>query len=343
LQYILINPFPSTRRNGITTYTEHALRELSARGVAAMCIANDEQLPRALFRQQVRDAITTRFRPDEVIIEAPEAGSATLLLPPTYRVHIRLHCPSAFVRRHNGVPVSVEEIQDELHIVRAAYVASSPSRALLAELEPHLDISRIHVYKNPPPETSLAAPALKACDVVFMGNFSRLKGVDFLNPLMRRLPSHYSVVMVGRDSEAFEIAADVRCVVRVGAHMPGLERLVLLASARIALSLSRFENCSMLVLEALSVGTVVAGWRVGGHAEIAGSHLIRLAPFGDLDALASTIVATIEGEYPSPAKFRAATDAVLTNFTRGWFRVWEIATGTTTPETRSLDHTAFTT
>src|SRR6185295_16092813 len=50
--------------------------------------------------------------------------------------------------------------------------------------------------------------------------------------------------------------------------------------------LSRFENCSMMVLESLAAGTVVAGWDVGGHAEIADARFIRLVRLGDLDAMA---------------------------------------------------------
>jgi glycosyltransferase involved in cell wall biosynthesis len=160
-----------------------------------------------------------------------------------------------------------------------------------------------------------------------MGNFSRVKGVDFLNPLLKRFPPHYSVVLAGRFSDGFEVSPDVRCRVRVGAHMPGAERLALLASARVALSLSRFENCSMMVLESLAKGTLVAGWRVGGHSEIAGPHLIRLVSFGDLDALASVVATAVEGTYPSRGEFRAATAAIRADFQRGWSRVRALATG----------------
>jgi glycosyltransferase involved in cell wall biosynthesis len=343
VRYILISTFPSTRSNGITTYLQHVQRMLEEWGIAATCIANEEQLPGVEFRQRVRDEITTRFRPDEVLIEAPETGAPTMLLPPAYRVHIRLHCPTAFVQRHNGIPVGLEQFENELHVARTAYITSSPSHALLRELEPYVDVSWIHVYKNPPPEPSPIEREAKTLDVVFMGNFSRLKGVDFLNPLLRRFPPHYSVVLAGRDSEDFEIATDVRCEVRVGAHIQGPERLALLGRARAALSLSRFENCSMTVLESLAVGTVVAGWRVGGHPEIAGPRLIRLVSLGDVDALATTVAATVEGAYPSPAEFRAAAAAIREDFRQGWSRVWTIATGTSPPAAcRSLDRPALT-
>ena len=340
MRYVLINPFPSTRRNGITTYVQHVQHMLEARGIACTCIANDRQVPRAEYQASVRDEICARFEPDDVLIEAPEAGAATLLVPAPYRVHIRLHCPSAFVHRHNGTPVASEQFQNELHVVRTAHIASSPSYALLRELAPHVDVSGVHVYKNPPP-APLARPPAKTHDVVFMGNFSRIKGVDFLNPLLRRFPPHYSAAMAGRFSEDFEIASDVRCRVRVGAHVPGAERLTLLAGARVALSLSRFENCSMMVLESLAVGTVVAGWRVGGHPEIAGPSLMRLVPFGDLDALAAAVAAAVDGPYPAAAEFRAATAALRDEFGEGWAHMWRIATGAASLGTyRGIDRAA---
>jgi glycosyltransferase involved in cell wall biosynthesis len=333
MRYVLINPYPIARPNGITTYTRNLLHMLEERGVEATCISNDGQVPRAEFQQIVRDAVTTRFRPDEVLIEAPELSSSTLLLPPAYRVHVRLHCPSALVQRHNAVPVDLEQFQKELHVVRTAHIASSPSFALLRELEPYLDVARIHVYKNPPPDPALMAPEPKQHDVLYMGNFGRLKGTDFLNPLLTRFPPHYSVVLVGRFSEGFEVSPDVRCRVRVGALISGVERLALLARSRVALSPSRFENCSMMVLESLAAGTVVAGWRVGGHHEIADSRLIRLAPFGDVDALASIIATAVDGAYPGPAEFRSATEALDADFRHGWSQMWAIATGASQAKT----------
>ena len=328
MTYLLINPYPFERRNGVTSYLRNLLEFLHRRGIEVVCMSNDDRLPWRRYQERVRDMVTTRFRPDAAFIEAPEVGSPTLLLPPEYRVHIRLHCPTALVQRHNGRSVNLEQFGDELRVIRAAHVVSSPSHALLTELAPHLDVSPIHVYKNPPPGgVASSNPRRKEHDVVFMGNFTRAKGADFLNPLLTRLPPRYSVLLVGRYSDGFEVSPGVHCSVTVRDHIAGPERLRLLAETRVVLMLSRFENCSMLVLECLRVGTIVAGWEVGGHAEIAGPSLIRLVPLGDLDALASVVVTSVEGVYPSRDAFRAATGLVMEDFRRGWSRVWATGRG----------------
>ena len=327
LRYVLVSPYSLTRQNGITTYLQHLRAFLAERDMDPVCIANDGNLPRAEYQAIVRDTVVAGFSPEEVLVEAPEVGCPTRLLPREYRVHIRLHCPNAIVRRHNATPPNVPQFRRELRVVRTAFVVSSPSYALLRELRPYLDGASIHVYKNPPPPpaTRMLAPDERLYHVVFMGNFSRLKGVDFLNPLLARLPSHYTVALAGRESDRFQVAPSVRCRVTVGPHIPGPERLGLLAQARVALSLSRFENCSMMVLEALTAGTVVAGWDVGGHAEIAGPPLLRLVPFGRLDALASVITATIDGSYPAHREFQARADRVMEDFRQGWSHVWHRA------------------
>ena len=150
---------------------------------------------------------------------------------------------------------------------------------------------------------------------------------DFLNPVLSALPPSYSVVLAGRGSEAFALSPSVRCRVSARGEVFGRERYRLLGEARVALMLSRFENCSMLVLECLAIGTIVVGWQVGGNAEIAGPDLIRLVPFGDTDALVAAVVASVEGTRPAPDRFRAATAQVAEDFRRGWQQVWDPVLG----------------
>lgn len=232
LRYVLVSPYPLTRRNGVTTYFQHLSAYLAERGLDPVCITNEDHLPRDEYQVIVRDVVTCRFSAEEVLVEAPEVGCPTRLLPREYRVHIRLHCPNAIVRRHNERPPNVPQFRRELRVARTAFVVSSPSYALLRELRPYFDGPSIHVYKNPPPPpiAEMLPPGERLHDVVFMGNFSRLKGVDFLNPLLARLPAHYAVALAGRESDRFQVAPSVRCGVTVGPHMPGPERLALLVS-----------------------------------------------------------------------------------------------------------------
>ena len=324
MKYVLVNPFPWKRANGVTSYLRNMLTFLREAGIDAIIISNDEELPRAGYQRFLRDKLATQFRPDEVVIEAPEVKSPTLLLRREFPVHIRLHCPNALVEAHNGGTVQWEEFAEEMEVVRAARVVSSPSHALLRALQEHVETGAVHVYKNPPPKDldSNATFGKKERDVVFLGRFSRLKGADFIEPLLRRFPDRLSVAVAGRESDRFTAPEEVRSRVTVHGQIVGPDRLRLLGESRVALMLSRFENCSMTILESLAMGTVVAGWRVGGNDEIAGPNLIRLAPFGDMEALVTTIIELIEETYPSEGEFRAAIDRVMTDFRDGWWHVW---------------------
>jgi glycosyltransferase involved in cell wall biosynthesis len=324
MKYVLVNPFPWSLANGVTSYLRNVLAFLREAGIDAVCISNDENLSREDYQRFVQYTIPARFQADEVVIEAPEVKCPTLLLSPEFPVHIRLHCPDAIVQTHNGNPVQWGEFAEEMQAVRAARVVSSPSYALLRALEGQIETGAAHVYKNPPPESVPSAGTFgkKARDVVFLGRFRRLKGVDFLEPFLRSVPEKLSVALAGRGSDHFAAPPETRCQVTAYGEIVGSDRLRLLDESRVTLMLSRFENCSMIILESLAMGTVVAGWRVGGNDEIAGPKMIRLAPLGDTKALVATILELLEQPYPGAEEFRTATDRVMQDFRDGWWHMW---------------------
>src|SRR5262245_61194904 len=174
--YVLVNPWTRTISDGIGNYSRAVLDELRGEGIDTTFITRDEGASDADYRKCVFDAVTTRFSSAQVLVEAPEVARSTLLLPPEYRVHVRLHCPSALVDAHNDLPVDWEQFGQELEAARRAHTVSSPSHALLRELQPFLDVSRIHVYKNPPPVGVIPVDAgSKRHDVVFLGRFRPVK------------------------------------------------------------------------------------------------------------------------------------------------------------------------
>jgi glycosyltransferase involved in cell wall biosynthesis len=337
---VLINPFPWSRANGVTSYVRNALAHLRRTGIRAVCISNDLQLARGEFQRFVRDTLVSRFDSQETIVEAPELKAPTLLLPSEYRVHVRLHCPNALVEAYNGWAVNWSEFAEEMDVVRKARAVSSPSYALLRALDGHLDASAVHVYKNPPPlgMTSETASLTKGRDLVFLSRFMRSKGTDAVAALLGQLPESVTVALAGRDSDRFGTPRGVRCAVAVHGEIIGPARMRLLGEARVSLVLSRFENCSMTILESLAVGTVVVGWRVGGSDEIASSRLIRLVPRDDIASLLETIAAAREEPYPSHAEFRAAVASVADDFRSGSSRLLStLLEATPVPVYRGLD------
>jgi glycosyltransferase involved in cell wall biosynthesis len=321
MTYVLVNPFPWRSWNGVTSYLRALQAFLGEIGVASVCISNDEALPRGAFQRVVRDTIIARFRPEEIVIEAPEVECPTLLVPPQYRVHIRLHCPLAIVEAHNGRAVDWSEFDDEIAVARRAHVVSSPSYALLRVLDPHLATESVHVYKNPPPLAAIA-DVEKRRDLAFLARFRRLKGNDFLESLLRRLPVTLSVAVAGRGSDQFIAPGGGPRDTTVHGEIVGDQRLRFLGEARAALVLSRFENCPMTVLESLAMNTIVVGWHVGGIGEIAPSRLVRLVPLGEVEELVATIDSVLRSPYPEPREFLEATARIKEDFRNGWSQVW---------------------
>ncbi len=109
----------------------------------------------------------------------------------------------------------------------------------------------------------------------------------------------------------------------VAIEFVGEERFHMLGQARALLLTSRFENCSMTVLDSLVAGTVVVAWDVGGHAEIAPPPLICLVPFENYELMATELERVRTEPYPSEARFEAAIEALVRDFERGFQAIRE--------------------
>jgi glycosyltransferase involved in cell wall biosynthesis len=293
-------------------------------GVETRCFSNDNHVPRPEFQRLVAEHVPAEYSPAEWVVEASEVGSPTLLLPPDYRTHIRLHCPSAIVQRYNSRRIDREALNNELEVIRRADVVSSPSHALLRIIGKHLNGTAVRVFKHPAAaQVTWKAPQARTYDVIFLGKFVALKGIGFLNRILAALPAHYRVCIVGRGAVAFDFTPERRCRIDIFDHIDGPRRLGLLGDARVALQLSRFENCSMVVLECLAHGVAVVGWDVGGHSEIAAPPLLRLVPYGDVDALVRTIVSAGTAPYQAREEFEFAVRGLAEDFRNGWQQVSE--------------------
>src|SRR5205814_6934633 len=96
--YVLVNHLTRAISDGIGNYSRAVLDELRRGGIETAFITRDEGVSDADYRMRVLEAVTTRFSSAQIVVEAPEVACATLLLPPEYRVHVRLHCPNALVQ-----------------------------------------------------------------------------------------------------------------------------------------------------------------------------------------------------------------------------------------------------
>ncbi|MCP4329130.1 MAG: glycosyltransferase family 4 protein [Alphaproteobacteria bacterium] len=287
-------------------------------------------MKRPEFRAEMVRRVCNNFDPATTIIETPELGAVSLVLPDEYKVHVRMHCPAAIVEHYQGRAINTEKFKDQLRAIHSAHVTSSPSYGLLDELALGAKAERIHVYKNPlPVEVRHTAAEEKSLDLVFIARFDRAKGTDFLDAVLERLPADFRAVLIGRDAEEFRPSPRIRCALEVHEHRDGPDRLRFLERARVSLILSRFENCPMLILESLMAGTPVVAWDVGGISEMAPPPVLKIAPLGDIPALTEMVIATARGENPVKSAFECATRHVADDFREGLARIIESCTENT--------------
>lgn len=314
LTYLLISPFDS-QLNGVNTYIQNAI-PLYPKWVSPRVLHNHKNESIEQFRETVCKFVVEQFGADEIIIEAPETRSAALLLPPEYRVHTRMHTPLAVCEMVEGRKISQQRFSDDLRAIAQATVATSPSYGLLDKLGHHISRDCISVFKNG--ITSSISPKPfenRNIDVIFMGRFDLLKGSQYLNALLHHLPETFRVALIGKGAGRFNLHSTVKCAVETHDHINGDRRFEYLTSARVAIIPSLFENCSMMMLEALKAHVPVVSWRVGGNSEFP-SNLVRTVSFDNIQSFATSILQTIQNP-PDAEKFEEAVNACNEDFRLG--------------------------
>jgi glycosyltransferase involved in cell wall biosynthesis len=151
-------------------------------------------------------------------------------------------------------------------------------------------------------------PRPDARDVLFLGAFRELKGIDVLLNAIARLQMRdglrVSASLVGQPEgrAAYEtMALQLGVADRVTFHDPMRARDAF-ATARAVTVPSRAESMPYVVLEAIAAGMPIVTTNVGGIPEIFGPQAYELVPAGDADALAGAIKTLIA----SPERAREA-------------------------------------
>ena len=138
-----------------------------------------------------------------------------------------------------------------------------------------------------------------ATDLVFMGEFRPVKGIDVLIAAIAQLHRGGRVVtttLVGDGPERDALHAQVERlgladIVRFQPAMPAREAQTL---GRVMVIPSRAESLPYVVLEAAAAGLPLITTKVGGIPEIYGTLTDTLVPAEDVGALAHTIAQTLD-------------------------------------------------
>jgi glycosyltransferase involved in cell wall biosynthesis len=160
---------------------------------------------------------------------------------------------------------------------------------------------RVHVIRNGlrPDEFTPVTPAPGARDLLFLGAFRELKGIDVLLAAIEKVKrSTGRMVTANLVGQADGREAYVTQAARLGLSgqvafhdpMPAREAF---GTARVLVVPSRAESLPYVVLEAVAGTMPVIATNVGGIAEIFGPHAPQLVPADDANALAEKIQSTL--------------------------------------------------
>ncbi len=332
---LIINPFPSTAAHGIHNYNLNLVRYCESLGIQTEMYSNDKKLPPSKFREEVKLHVERTYGSDEVLIEAPEVKAATLYLDNKYDVHIRLHTPGAIAQKYDGVAIDENLFSEEISVIHKAKYVSSPSFGLLKELEPYLNRCDISVYKNPAKYEEVKPDRReKQYDVIFMARFQKLKGIEYLNDILKSLPENYRVLLLGPGAPSFVLSKDIICNVLAIDEIKGSERFEYLRSSKVLMQLSKFENCSMVILESLHNQVRVCAWDVGGNSEIASDDLLKTIRPHDVNSMVDAVVNFVDRPAPKAKAFSKTLEDINTDFEAGFHHVFHRKDG----KFSGLDH-----
>lgn len=326
MKKLIINHFVEDPQfsNGVSNYIKE-LNSLLERGYDVL--SKPYKMGMEDFRRYVFNVLEKQGTEYYSVIECAESQSPSLYLSRRYNVHIRMHCPYFLYKKVIMESPDEARFSDEVRAMYKAKAVSSPSYGMLSLLENELDIDHIHVYKNPIKKQAAYYKKRKDrdIDVIFLSRFNNLKGNDFIDPLIKKLPNNINIVIAGKQEEKIYLSEEYPNVLILN-HIEGNEKFEYLSRAKVAISLSKFENCSMAILEALSVGTPVVAWDVGGNKEMAPPPILTVVPLANINAFAKSILMQLNKDL-CYEEFETVIDALNEDFMTGLSHVEKFIQG----------------
>lgn len=283
---ILISHFYTDDKfsNGVTNYIDSVVEIMKdSEKLSKPYPMNDE-----IFRNYILNYISWEIFES---IEVAESQASAVYLPRQSNIHIRMHCPFYLYKKIINEEVDEQRFSTEVRAMYKAKVISSPSHGMLEYLDDELRTEEIFVFKNPcPNKLSTNTHTSKNYDVCFYGRFNNLKGNQFFSKILQHMPKEYKILVLGKEEQKIKLKGVTTSNIEFCGHVEGEAKFNLLRQSKVMISLSKFENCSMAILESLSVGVPVVCWDVGGNAEIAGPEVLRAIPIFDIGCFVREII-----------------------------------------------------
>ena len=214
-------------------------------------------------------------------IESPETLAASLLLPATAPVHIRIHFSKVIGDYIQGKSCS-NDYNDEQKVITNARWVSSPSQIALDSTKAFFLLPKnVPVYPHPASfiYTEGACQKIQNIDVLFIGRWENLKGINFLKEIAVFLRNTNLSLGILSDERAVSFCKKNSLTFFNG----NLEdKYKLIKNARVIIIPSLFETVSMVGLEALYLSKPIVAWQHLGICEYVSTPWVHPIPYPDI-------------------------------------------------------------
>ncbi len=315
--YLLVDPI-NRKDSGVTRYTINAERILKNHGVNTGIISRNQNEKISEFRMRLANYFKYfDEKYDQLVLEAPETGSATREISDVNAcIHIRLHCSAYLAEIVQGRKADKAiKRHEQSQISRASFI-SSPSRAATIASEHIFKFPKIIChYPNPAlgGRQSIVASKNKSDRkiVLFVGRFHEMKGHKYIIECAKKFPKPLFRCVIPPDSkmDPADSCGNLE-IINGDAWNKAFEY----ASADLVVIPSVFETASMVGIEALSYGTPVVSWGHLGICEYGREPYVFRAKSWDLESLTNKIGHMLEQSEPA----RVGSDQVDLIDSRFW-------------------------
>lgn len=310
--YILVDPF-NEATSGVTTYIDSVESLSDQIGAIFKVVSREKDEDIDFFRKRVA-LFCRKYRSDNVWVEAPETLHTTKYVDISCaKLHIRLHGSRQLGAWLQKGRMNSEELDAEKIEVNRAHFISAPSVAAgLSSWHLYSKSKEINFYPNPVPSLVKASKEkiYPEVDVLFLGRWQRLKGIDFFLELIQR-----------KCGLTFGVAS-----AEVPHNLPkGVEffdasnedgRILAISKSKVVLIPSLFETASMVGLEAISLNRRVVCWEHLGLVEYFNEKIVFSAKAGNLLDLENSLRKAVE-EFDLSNSFEKMVGKVNEEFVQG--------------------------
>ncbi len=161
--------------------------------------------------------------------------------------------------------------------------------------------------------------AADATDIIFLGEFRPVKGIDVLFDaiaLLQRAGRRVTATMVGNgpEADALRARAITQGLAELIRFLPAMPARRAFTLGRLMVVPSRSESLPYVVLEAAGAGIPLVATHVGGIPEIFDSQSSRLVPPEDAEALSAAIASALDDQAATQDFAEWLQQWVRTNF-----------------------------